>query len=578
MASFGDSPNTLLRTDLRLFDSQKLPLNSGRILEPSKLGAEELDYALLADKANTCFDNYRSKSISYLVQSLDITGTKSTLLGLRSPANADSNTARLSSPNTAQEGNGTVIGLLPLNKAYNSILGLQSSCANGDFDANDERKVDSLGITLKSNDTPLSTSQIRGINSAHEDVDLLALSDSDWPKCSNGSSDSKGHKRSHSTPVVSFNSSLFQQISAFDFVQSPQSVASELIEDHSLPDSSSKRQSNADSGRDRWCDSLGSAVGDDVSPAALNLSNSQALPMGLGRSHNRRQSLALMEGVAANKPGILKLDTGAFSEPGQALELPADFADSVFAASPKHGHQRAATYHGAQSTHEFQGALGKQTMYSNYHYQQNFVSNTGPGGVSKRTSSWFGGIGGAGHQKRHSIATTYPTMHFGSNPIDESFSSPSINGANSQSNFGTAQNLNLALLGSGAPCPFTPATNPVNPTKSGRNPYRRRARASDQQLQVLNNAFNVCPIPDIKTRRCIAHQCGMTERSVQIWFQNRRAKQKLASNARETQSTLGSIHVPTSFGNLVNQIPFNKFNPEQGHPAAASGVNYGFNF
>lgn len=56
---------------------------------------------------------------------------------------------------------------------------------------------------------------------------------------------------------------------------------------------------------------------------------------------------------------------------------------------------------------------------------------------------------------------------------------------------------------------------------------QRRTRASREQVRILEEAFNVNTQPNAKTRETLSKRLGMTERSVQIWFQNRRAKIKL---------------------------------------------------
>lgn len=56
----------------------------------------------------------------------------------------------------------------------------------------------------------------------------------------------------------------------------------------------------------------------------------------------------------------------------------------------------------------------------------------------------------------------------------------------------------------------------------------KRARATPEQIAYLEASFNNNPMPNCKIREVIAQRIGMSERSIQIWFQNRRAKVKLA--------------------------------------------------
>ncbi|KAH9878001.1 hypothetical protein J1614_003218 [Plenodomus biglobosus] len=61
-------------------------------------------------------------------------------------------------------------------------------------------------------------------------------------------------------------------------------------------------------------------------------------------------------------------------------------------------------------------------------------------------------------------------------------------------------------------------------TQQQRN--QKRQRATQDQLVTLEVEFNKNPTPTAATRERIASEINMTERSVQIWFQNRRAKIK----------------------------------------------------
>jgi hypothetical protein len=58
------------------------------------------------------------------------------------------------------------------------------------------------------------------------------------------------------------------------------------------------------------------------------------------------------------------------------------------------------------------------------------------------------------------------------------------------------------------------------------SPPRKRTRTTPQQLDVLEKSFIVNPSPNHRTREQLSLQLGMPERSIQIWFQNRRAKVK----------------------------------------------------
>lgn len=57
-------------------------------------------------------------------------------------------------------------------------------------------------------------------------------------------------------------------------------------------------------------------------------------------------------------------------------------------------------------------------------------------------------------------------------------------------------------------------------------PPRKRTRATPEQLAVLEKTFSVNPSPNNRIREQLSRELGMSERSIQIWFQNRRAKVK----------------------------------------------------
>ncbi|KAL9603080.1 MAG: hypothetical protein Q9219_001444 [cf. Caloplaca sp. 3 TL-2023] len=71
---------------------------------------------------------------------------------------------------------------------------------------------------------------------------------------------------------------------------------------------------------------------------------------------------------------------------------------------------------------------------------------------------------------------------------------------------------------------------------------QKRQRATQDQLITLEVEFNKNPTPTAAVRERIAQDISMTERSVQIWFQNRRAKIKLlAKKSIETGEDCDSI-------------------------------------
>jgi len=58
------------------------------------------------------------------------------------------------------------------------------------------------------------------------------------------------------------------------------------------------------------------------------------------------------------------------------------------------------------------------------------------------------------------------------------------------------------------------------------NTYKKRSRATPEQLAILEATFEKNTSPNSKLREALAEKVHMSERSIQIWFQNRRAKVK----------------------------------------------------
>lgn len=62
---------------------------------------------------------------------------------------------------------------------------------------------------------------------------------------------------------------------------------------------------------------------------------------------------------------------------------------------------------------------------------------------------------------------------------------------------------------------------PRKSTLTQQQKNQKRQRATQDQLVTLEHEFTKNPTPNAATRERIASEINMTERSVQIWFQNR---------------------------------------------------------
>jgi hypothetical protein len=64
---------------------------------------------------------------------------------------------------------------------------------------------------------------------------------------------------------------------------------------------------------------------------------------------------------------------------------------------------------------------------------------------------------------------------------------------------------------------------------------KHRRRISEKEFKVLEETFQNNPKPGLAVRQSLAQQFGMTPRSVEIWFQNRRAKAKQEGKRQATK-------------------------------------------
>lgn len=70
-------------------------------------------------------------------------------------------------------------------------------------------------------------------------------------------------------------------------------------------------------------------------------------------------------------------------------------------------------------------------------------------------------------------------------------------------------------------------------------PYtpKRRKRTTHDQLKILEDTFKRDTKPDGVLRKRLAVELGMAPRGVQVWFQNRRAKEKTKARKANAKAT-----------------------------------------
>ncbi|CAO3630747.1 unnamed protein product [Cunninghamella blakesleeana] len=143
----------------------------------------------------------------------------------------------------------------------------------------------------------------------------------------------------------------------------------------------------------------------------------------------------------------------------------------------------------------------------------------------------------------------------------------------------------------------SPSTTPIP---------RRRTHLKPSQVAVLQESFVTNSLPDSTIRSRLARELGVSERTVQIWFQNRRAKARkleaysdgqgmttLVPNVRtgwvdipppskpllSSPSPSSSSHPSTTFRQLMTPERFEELNPnrrprsQSTHPTSSTMVN-----
>ncbi|KAA1106230.1 Mix paired-like homeobox [Puccinia graminis f. sp. tritici] len=96
-----------------------------------------------------------------------------------------------------------------------------------------------------------------------------------------------------------------------------------------------------------------------------------------------------------------------------------------------------------------------------------------------------------------------------------------------------------------------PTVTPASDVNSARSlqlgvPRPKRKRITPEQLEVLSNLFEYTDTPTFDLREAIGAKLGMSNREVQVWFQNRRAKVNRQRAPSNTQATLQDRPLPST--------------------------------
>ncbi|KAJ3176619.1 hypothetical protein HDU87_004947 [Geranomyces variabilis] len=142
--------------------------------------------------------------------------------------------------------------------------------------------------------------------------------------------------------------------------------------------------------------------------------------------------------------------------------------------------------------------------------------------------------------------------------VEEGESDPSDDGTRddafeSASNLGQPHGQNGHLATSNATATAAAAAG-TSTSASDDAKTKKRARATPEQLAILEETFLTHTSPNAKLRETLSSQVNMTERSIQIWFQNRRAKVKLMqkraaqAHAQENAKRQQNYYVQAAYG------------------------------
>ncbi|CDO72530.1 hypothetical protein BN946_scf184983.g13 [Trametes cinnabarina] len=131
------------------------------------------------------------------------------------------------------------------------------------------------------------------------------------------------------------------------------------------------------------------------------------------------------------------------------------------------------------------------------------------------------------------------------------------------------------VVGHGAsPYPRVPSVVPPSPYIPEPQPEpvkKKRKRADAEQLKVLNETYNRTAFPSTEERVELAKKLGMSARSVQIWFQNKRQAMRQSSRqaaASASPTTSQPYSTPSHTPGSASLPPQGSYG---GHPSSAMG-------
>jgi len=103
------------------------------------------------------------------------------------------------------------------------------------------------------------------------------------------------------------------------------------------------------------------------------------------------------------------------------------------------------------------------------------------------------------------------------------------------------------------------------------NVNRKRSRATPEQLAILEATFEKNTSPNSKLREVLAEKVHMSERSIQIWFQNRRAKVKNTQKRQQQVAFQDQLYKSQLFLQYQNGM-YGGYPPPYGQPMYQPGM------
>ncbi|SCU88730.1 LAFA_0E14268g1_1 [Lachancea sp. 'fantastica'] len=101
---------------------------------------------------------------------------------------------------------------------------------------------------------------------------------------------------------------------------------------------------------------------------------------------------------------------------------------------------------------------------------------------------------------------------------------------------------------------------------------RKRRRTSKRELNILQSEFERCATPDKQTRLQLSESCSMSEKAIQIWFQNKR--QSVKRHEKNGAAANSSGHTTDGDESAEPQSPLiaNSFTPVSVRTSSSSAL------